>query len=221
VNGAHWGDLDGDGTDEMIIGMNGDGGLHIVSAQGVLIRRIGDIGNVWNQAVIPSAKDRPAMIFATEAGGSVRLYDAQGKRIQEMAPLGKYYAEMNAAVADEEGNVQVIAASEDIIAAFDKTGKVSWRTALQKGSTNWRVSTFGHADVNNDGESDWIFRRTPKELIVATAGGMKLMSISTPSDLRGFACGRDAEGHAFLAILLPKGVQIYRLVKAPVTPKNT
>jgi peroxiredoxin len=34
VNGAHWGDLDGDGNDEMMVGENGFGGLHAVSAEG-------------------------------------------------------------------------------------------------------------------------------------------------------------------------------------------
>ena len=34
VDGAHWGDADGDGNSEMVVGFNGGGGLHLVSDAG-------------------------------------------------------------------------------------------------------------------------------------------------------------------------------------------
>src|SRR6266853_353247 len=49
VNGAHW-DLDGDGTDELIVGMNGLGGLDAVSADGKKLSHVA-LANVWSQAV--------------------------------------------------------------------------------------------------------------------------------------------------------------------------
>src|SRR6266404_2617670 len=81
VNGAHWGDLDGDGTDEIIVGMNGFGGLQALAADGKRLWRA-SAGNVWGQAVVPATKDRAALVFATEASGSVRIFDGQGHQVR-------------------------------------------------------------------------------------------------------------------------------------------
>lgn len=210
VNGAHWGDIDGDGSDEMIIGMNGGGGIHIVSPEGKLIQSIKDIGNVWSQAVIPAAGGRPAMICATEAGGSVRIYDVDGKRIHEMAPLGQYYAKMSATVSDAKGTVQIIAASESVVAAFDETGKLAWKTSAKVDDASWRAPAFAHADLDKDGAAEWFFRTSTSELVVVSSAGMKLASVKTPVDLRGFATCTDSKGRVVLALLLKNSLQLER-----------
>ena len=156
VNGAHWGDLDGDGSDELIVGMNGSGGLHAVSEGGRRLWRVGDIGNVWTQAVVPAGDGRPALVFATEAGGSVKVYDATGNLLRTVRPLGKYFAQMTAGRMNGDGVVQAIA-SGDVTVAFDEDGRLAWSTPAVDDHGAWRNVSFARGDVNGDGALEWIF----------------------------------------------------------------
>ena len=87
------GDLRGDGTDELIVGMNGGGGLEAWSADGSKLWSA-NLGNVWNQAIVPATRDKPARVLATEAGGSVRVFDAKGNPTATLRPNGGYYTQM-------------------------------------------------------------------------------------------------------------------------------
>jgi len=66
ADGAHWGDLDGDGTDEMIIGMNGFGGLQAVRSDGKKLWHATG-GNIWGQAIVAANKAVTAPIIATSS----------------------------------------------------------------------------------------------------------------------------------------------------------
>ncbi len=107
VDGAHWGDLDGDGTDELIVGMNGGGGLQAWSADGNKLWS-SDLGNVWNQAIVPATSNQVARVLATEAGGSVKMFDVQGNLQTSLKPNGGYYAQM-AVGRTGDNHIQIVA----------------------------------------------------------------------------------------------------------------
>ncbi|MCW5559720.1 MAG: DUF4190 domain-containing protein, partial [Verrucomicrobiae bacterium] len=90
VDGARWGDLDGDGSDELVVGMNGGAGLAVLSASGELRWSDTRIGNVWSQAVVPAQGVHPGRVFATEAGGTVRVYESSGKLLGGFELDGEY-----------------------------------------------------------------------------------------------------------------------------------
>lgn len=96
VDGAHWGDLDGVGADELVMGMNGSGGLVALSGTGDVLWSDTRIGNVWHQAVVSAAAQQPSRVVATEAGGSVRVLGAGGKGIRTLRPGDGYCAPMSA-----------------------------------------------------------------------------------------------------------------------------
>lgn len=104
VDGARWGDLDGDGTDELIVGMNGFGGLTALSADGKELWKVA-LPNVWGQAVIPAKIGSPALVFATEASGSIRAFDGKGAAIRTLRPNGKYCTQIAAARIDASNTV--------------------------------------------------------------------------------------------------------------------
>lgn len=129
VNRAHWCDLDGDGNDEMIIGMDGSGGLCVVDASGGLLWEVPDVVKVWNQLVIGAGEGRTARIIATEASGAVRIFDGTGSKISTIRPLGLYFSGFEAVEIDELGEVQVLGLgmktdSEDDEIDEDGTGGV-------------------------------------------------------------------------------------------------
>ncbi|MFH1038635.1 MAG: redoxin domain-containing protein [PVC group bacterium] len=212
VDGAHWGDLDRDGTDELIVGMNGGGGLHAVSANGEVRWKVKDIGNVWNQAIVSPEEPNDCLVLATEAGGTIRVYDREGHQLHVLRPLDKYYAQMTASVVDNVGTVQVIALGEGNIVGFNPQGEVSWSTAGIKDPGAWRGTTFACGDMDGDNLKDWIFRENTGDLVIASPTGVKLASLPIKDTLKAFAVASGPGGKGYLVTMYQDTIQAYALV---------
>ena len=185
VDGAHWGDLNGDGNDELIVGMNGSGGLQAWSADGAKLWSAA-LGNVWNQAIVPATQDQPARVFATEAGGSVRVFDAQGKPLATLKPNGGYYVQMAACRATDK-TIQIAAINNDQTAVFDETGKVLWTSTAMGSHAGWRASSFAVGDLQGDGTADWAFVDGSGDLVIATPNGQKISAVAHAKEFTSFA----------------------------------
>jgi hypothetical protein len=186
VDGAHWGDLNGDGNDEMIVGMNGGGGLQAWSADGKKLWSVA-LGNVWNQAIVPATQDQPARVFATEAGGTVRVFDAQGKPQATLHPNDEYYTEMAACRAAGK-TIQIAAIqSHHQMAVFDETGKIIWTTPASASHAGWRASSFAVGDLQGDGTADWAFIDGSGDLVIATPSGQRISTVAHAKEFSSFA----------------------------------
>jgi hypothetical protein len=186
VNGAHWGDLDGDGADEMIVGMNGSGGLHAVSPDGTLLWKVSDIGNVWNQAAIPARNKAEARVVCTEAGGTIQVFDARGKRLNILRPLDKYFSQMAAVRESDAGPIQIIATGA-VTVAVDDTGDLAWSTPAKEDNGRWRAATFAWGDLDGDGSSEWAFVDITGDLVLVTPQGEKFAALPGSQKFSGFA----------------------------------
>jgi len=174
VDGAHWGDLDGDGADELVVGLNGGGGLTALSPAGEPLWSDTQIGNVWNQAVVSLRGTQPARVFTTEAGGRVRVYESSGKLLRRFELDGEYCAPMSAARMDASGRIQVIGeVDDDTVAASDEQGQTVWRTPVSGSAGHWRQRRFVALDVDGDGTREWIFRQDKDHLVVASPDGIR------------------------------------------------
>jgi hypothetical protein len=202
LDGAHWGDLDGDGNDEVIMGMNGFGGLEALSGDGRKLWSV-SLGNVWNQAIVPAASNRPALVLATAASGSVNIYDAVGHRLNSLRPDGGYYAQMTAGVI-ESNAVQIIAFSGNAVEAFDQTGKSAWIASALSNLGNQRPCAV-MGDFKGDGTPQWAFLNGGGDLVIATTSGLKVSSIPNQSRIQGFASARRA-GRGAILLTLDGGV---------------
>jgi hypothetical protein len=207
VDGAHWGDLNGDGSDAMIVGMNGGGGLQAWSPDGIQLWSA-DLGNVWNQAIVSATKDQPARVFATEAGGSVRVFDAKGNPQATLKPSGGYYAQM--AVCRAAGKtIQIAAINGDQTAVFDETGKILWTTSAISNHAGWRVSSFAAGDIKGDGTTEWAFIDGSGNLVIATPNGQRISSISHAKEFTSFAIASQSGKSGVLVALGNATVQAY------------
>lgn len=210
IDGAHWGDLDGDGTDELVVGMNGAGGLHAVDATGKLLWKMAGLGNVWNQAVIPARAGQPGLVLATEAGGTVKVCDAKGKLIRTLRPLDKYCAELSAAIVDPAGTVQGLAIGENNMIAFDTAGVVAWSTPSAASHQSWRNINFAAGDLRGDGQQEWAFLEASGDLLIVNTHGEKLAAIPAQTGITAFVIATARQGRGLLVTLTEGTLQAYR-----------
>jgi peroxiredoxin len=212
VDGAHWGDLDGDNNDEMIIGMNGSGGLHAVSSDGMQRWKVSNIGNVWNQAVVTGRDPENTLVFATEAGGTIRVYDSNGQTVRTLRPLGKYYSQMTASLIDANDDIQVVAIGDhETVVVFNPAGQITWTTSGLKQSS-WRISNFDCDDMDGDGRKDWAFFEANGDLVIAASDGTKLAFLPAQKGVEGFLICSGLNGGAL--VTMSKGeISLYSLSK--------
>jgi peroxiredoxin len=210
VDGAHWGDLDGDGTDELIVGMNGGGGLQAWSSDGKKIWSA-KLGNVWNQAVIPALSGESANVLATEAGGSVQLFDSTGRLVRSLKPNGGYYAQMAAWRFGKA--IQIVAINDNETVAFDETGTVVWTTSAVSDHAGWRKSSFALGDLDGDGIPDWVFIDGNGDLVIANAKGEKISAIPDAKKVEGFLVAPRKDKGGLLVTLSGQKVTAYELTR--------
>lgn len=191
VNGAHWTDLEGDGTPEMVVGLNGDGGLHAVDSAGSRLWRVASLGNVWGQAVLAAAKGRPALIAAAEAGGTIRLFDQGGVDRGTLQPGGAYFTTLGATTAGE--SVQLAGLGREMngqakvwVSAFDSRGTVLWK-ARAWSDASWRTTRLQSGDLAGDAGREWVFPAGSRRLAVVGQEGTTMASLRTAARGAPFA----------------------------------
>lgn len=217
VDGAHWGDLDGDGSDEMIVGMNGFGGLHAVSPDGDSVWKVRSLGNVWSQAIVPATGNQPASVVATEAAGSIRVFDAGGNALRTLRPGNSYFAAMTASSLDSSGLSQILAVGDgmtqggSLVHAMDLQGRVAWTSPVARDHGAWRGQLFACGDADGDGLKDWVFRNQLRQLTIASHNGTCLGTVNEPIEIKGFRILSDRDGRAMLAIITTAALSSFSL----------
>jgi hypothetical protein len=214
INGAHWGDLDGDGQAELVVGMNGGGGLHAASPQGRRLWRAGGIGNVWGQAVVSASTPGGPLVAATEAGGSVRVFDDEGSETANLRPLDDYYSALAATAIDGQ-TLQIVAAGRKRVVAFDPEGQVKWQVPARLSAGTWRSTFFAQGDLAGDGAPEWVFPVRRKALsVTAASDGRRLAEVTVPEEPSAYVVLPAVQGKGMLVVASGHAVKAYELEKA-------
>jgi hypothetical protein len=72
-------DLDGDGSDEILVGYNGSTGLHVLDSDGQLLWKSTAIRNVWDVCAGNVWGDGSSQIVTTSAVGKVHVFSSDGR----------------------------------------------------------------------------------------------------------------------------------------------
>jgi hypothetical protein len=184
--------------------MNGSGGLKAFDPAGKQIWSVA-LGNVWNQAIISATPGSPARVLATEAAGSVHIYDSKGNPLADLRPNGGYYTRVSAQAIDGQ-TIQILAMNETSAVAFDETGKVQWQSDSPPNHSNFQNSVFAAGDMLGDGAKEWALIDGNGSLVIATTNGTALASIPQMKDVADFAiASSESRGVAGLLLTLRFG----------------
>ncbi|UCF44306.1 MAG: hypothetical protein JSV99_05170 [Planctomycetota bacterium] len=193
VNCAHWGDIDGDGNDEMVVGVKGfSGGLHGVNENGKRLWKVSEIVSVSHLSIIGANQGRPATVIASEFGGSVRIFSGTGKNIHTIRIEDLHVNPIQAAEIDTDGTIQIlgIGVKGDIsrqyslfyAVAFDTQGTVAWKRRLsaKTGVAAWSNPLFTAGDLDGNGLPEWVYAFTSRILAIASPEKEEIGSIDMP-----------------------------------------
>ena len=123
-------DLDGDGRDEVIVGFNGSGGLHVLDLDGVLRWKTTKIGNVWHVAAGDLKGDKKVAVLSTSAQGKVHVYDADGKSLGSFDPSFYAHGIRVGRLAKQDPADTILVTSGETLAAFNGERKMLWNHAF-------------------------------------------------------------------------------------------
>ena len=82
-------DLDGDGSSEVVIGLNGGGGVWALGADGRVLWSDRSIGNVWHVTAGPM-DGGTLRVATTSAAGLVHVFAASGEKVRDLQ--ARFYA---------------------------------------------------------------------------------------------------------------------------------
>jgi len=136
-------DLNGDGTDEVLVGYNGGTGLHVLDGEGRLLWKSTAIGNVWHVCAGNVWGEKTSQVVAASAAGGVHVFGSDGKDRVDlkagcyafMVRVGKISKEDNAATIFVAGSPLDVASTrrETVIVALSGDGRTKWSLRLPAG----------------------------------------------------------------------------------------
>lgn len=138
-------DLNGDKSDEVIVGYNGGTGLHVLDSKGQLLWKSAAIGNVWHVCGGDVWGEGTPQVVTTSAAGKVHVFGSDGKQRKDidagcyanMVRVGKLSEKDKAAMILVAGSSLVAGANQKtvILAAFSGDGSKKWSLELPAGAT--------------------------------------------------------------------------------------
>lgn len=222
ISGAHWADLDGDGIDEMTIGMVGFSGLHAVDENGKVMWKTRGLGGPGGHAAISGRSGAQPAAFLIELTGTIRAFSATGDKLESIRPGGVFYDHVLAGAIDGNGRTQVLATGqatmERRLVASDELGNVVWSTPIETELTEWRPLPLDFGDIDGDGAGDWAFMADSDYLVVASMDGRELLASSTGEAPKDLALLPSNRGGSIVVVLLPDKIQAYEV--RPAQPES-
>jgi len=170
VADAWGGDLDGDGLDEVGLGLTGSSGMPVLTSRGAVLWTDPSLGNTWSVCIADADGDGANEVVAGPS--EVLLYDAQGTRLAEWDAAG--YVNLVRPVSTPGIGVTLVAGADEMH-GLSAAGVRVW--SVETGLTHTVGSDMASsrpwlALVSMDGVVLVIYVRYGTGLASETLGGM-------------------------------------------------
>jgi hypothetical protein len=131
------GDLDGDNSDEVVVGYNGSAGLHVVDGKGQLRWKSTAIGNVWHVTVGDVFGQGKPQVVVTSLLTSVHIFDGNGSGRVDVAtrPVFAHMVRVQKRNAEDATATMLVAGHDyqsntSAVLAISGDGASKWRLEL-------------------------------------------------------------------------------------------
>jgi hypothetical protein len=207
-------DLNGDGSDEVIVGFNGGTGLHVLDSNGQLQWKSTAIGNVWHVNSGDFRGDGAVQVVATSASGRLHFFDAKGAMWGEAQP--GFYTNLVRA-----GRIRPTDAAATVFAigSDSQTATTSVAALSADGARKWSLTlppsrSPGVMDAIVASVRPWmaISNQAGQVFVVDTQKGTIIATIEGPNPIMQAAWFEDTKGSApLLVVSTQAGLNAYRV----------
>ncbi|MDR3638930.1 MAG: DUF2092 domain-containing protein [Isosphaeraceae bacterium] len=207
-------DLDGDGTDEVIVGYNGSTGLHVFSASGKRLWKREDLGNVWHVCAGDLDGDGQVEVVTTSAEGKVHVFAPGDGHPLKTIDAGLYANMVRVAPGRSSKQAVLLIAgavkAEGALVALGGDGKDLWTLDFPDGARHCDSLT-----VSPDGAWAALGLRGGTVSVVDLASGRVIAQLSGQGTTPATAWTRAAVGATPLLVTASgRALSAFRIKKA-------
>lgn len=175
VNDCRMGDVDGDGFDDVLVGLNGSGGLHLFSCDGKWLWSDMTRGKHWRQAIVEASGDKPAAILSSSVDFKITRYALDGSVQQIIRPQGAFVSDFDVHRSSSDGRLWYITKGGNTqtptAVVFDESGKIAWETPVGQHSLLGITRNFAYGQLRGGDAGEWLFMLDEHRLAVVTESG--------------------------------------------------
>ncbi|MCP4397204.1 MAG: hypothetical protein GY801_07885 [bacterium] len=211
INEVHWGDINGDGNDEIVLGMNVWGGLSALTDSGKFLWKI-KMNNVWSHAVIPSKQMDQMQIIAIDASGAMKIYNHERHLVRSIKQDSLYLFSLKVGITCNVCQIAAIGyhfSKKPYIFAFAPSGKLLWRSPVYSPELLPDERWMAYGDINGDGVGEWVFLQSPDTLAVVSTQGERIATF-VAKNIQDFMIARDSSERDVLIVLQSGTIAAYQ-----------
>jgi peroxiredoxin len=177
---ADWGDLDGDGNDEIVASLIN--GIQAISEDGERLWRKRSPG--MENVVFLKGPDAVPSVYYPHMFG-VKVIGASGEELGYYRVSDSFVDEIAASYMGPDVGVQLLIQSDEEIMATSQRGRVAWRIPVRNEYESDMGKFCQSADIDGDGSREWIFLDDDENLVVVSPDGVRMgiVPVATQPDL--------------------------------------